>query len=657
MNTIEKGLYYERYVKDYIIKNFNKEVYLWNECPEKILIEHKLVASHNHLRNLRKEIKEGYLHNHKDIGIDLIQIENNDISIIQVKNGYSQGVNIDDLSGIMLRTSFSRKNTYIYYTHSLSKNIIKIGELSQYVRFINNYDEIFINTEANIHFIHLPIYNNIIKTIDINPYPYQLEAYEKIKNHFLNNNRGILSLPCGCGKTYISYLISQKYSHIIILSPLKEFTKQNLNKFIEYGYDKSNSLLVDTDGNRDIKYIKEFINNHKNLVISTTYLSMDLIIECLDLFKNSLFIIDEFHNLSKSNIFNENDNINKLLNSKNKILYISATPKIYDIENYNSKEYREIIGDMIYHMKYNEAIDNKYITDYKIWLPPKEDKNIELYNNLSIYNIDYIYFKKCNYLFSCLLNNGSRKIIIYCIDTNDMNKMMKNIKILNNFYILDLNINSISCENSDNERKKRLELFQNNNDKIQLLFNIKILNECIDIPSCDSIYISYIPKNKITTIQRLSRATRIDKNNPYKIANIYLWCDKYDDVKELLSSINEYDINLKYKININEINFYNNNKKIINDISKFSINLDEVVKLLMTKKGKIKETLLNSYKLNEDYIINKNNNTGKRGAPLEQILLSIKCFNLLCMKSKTKKGYEIREKFFSLDEINIKKFL
>ena len=139
-----------------------------------------------------------------------------------------------------------------------------------------------------------------------------------------------------------------------------------------------------------------------------------------------------------------------------------------------------------------------------------------------------------------------------------MNSMIESFIELNDFYNIDAEIKSISCENTDKERKATLKSFANNNNKIQLLFNIRILNECIDIPSCDSIYISYPPKNKITTIQRIHRATRINKNNPYKIANIYIWCDQYDEILETLSSIKEYDIMFKDKIKLNTANFYNN---------------------------------------------------------------------------------------------------
>ena len=89
----------------------------------------------------------------------------------------------------------------------------------------------------------------------------------------------------------------------------------------------------------------------------------------------------------------------------------------------------------------------------------------------------------------------------------------------------------------------------------------------------------------------------------------------------------------------------------VNNKNIFIIDLENVVKWLNTKKGKIKETLINSYKINIDYIINKIDNNGKRGAPKEQILLSIQCFKLICMQSKTEKSLEVRKYFLSLEEL------
>lgn len=567
MNNQEKGLLYEKYVKNFIIQQLGKNAYLWNECPENILIANNLIHSHNDMRLLRKDVKEGHLHNHKDIGIDIVQLHNDKCSIVQCKNGYNNGLCVDDISGIMMRCAFIRDiNTFIYYTNCLSRNIRYTAKISPYVVNIDctiKTDKLLeVSGDNKIYFVKLPYENEICLVEDIKteivPYSYQIEAVNRFKEHYQTNNRGILSLPCGCGKTYTSYLISNDYKHIVILSPLREFASQNLNRFIEYGYDRNNTLLVDTDGNRDIDSIKEFIKDHQNVLISCTYNSMDLISECLELFKDALFIIDEFHNLSKANISDDENNIFKLLTSDHKILFMSATPRIYDIENDENESYdtERLFGEVVYQMTFTDAIANKYITDYKIWLPSIHENNEELDKELSIYEIDNQIKNRCKFLYSCIANNGSRKCIVYCKDTEDMKDMMECMNTLNDFYTMQINMYSISCEDNEKKRKGVLESFANDNDKIQLLFNIRILNECIDIPACDSIYISYAPKNKITTIQRISRATRTDKNNPYKIANVYIWCEAYEEILETLSSIKEYDIMFKDKIKVNAVDFY-----------------------------------------------------------------------------------------------------
>ena len=566
----EKGLLYEKFIKNIIINKINKPAYFWNECPETILIENNLIHSHNDLRLIRKDMKEGYLHNYKDIGIDIIQMEtDNKCSIIQCKNGYLNGLKVEDIAGIMMRTAFLNDNkTYIYYTNSLSRNILYTSKISPLVYNIDcsiNLSLLLNNDiDKKIYFIKLPFNNELNEINEISskiiPYSYQLEAYNKIKYYFQDNNRGILSLPCGCGKTYSSYLISNDYNQIIIISPLKASAYQNLKRYIEYGYDKNKTLLIDSDinGIRDIDYIINYIKNNNTFLISVTYDSMDLISKCLELFDNPLFIIDEFHNLSKGNIIDKSNDINKLLVSNHKILFMSATPRIYDLEydDIDSEE-ENLIGEIVYRMDFNVAIKNKYITDYKIWLPSIHENNNKLKEELSIYDIDNEYKNRCIYLYSCIVNNGTRKTIIYCKNINDMNNLIKSFQLLNEFYNIDYDIYSIDCNVDNKNRINIIEKFIKNNDKIQLLFNINILNECIDIDVCDSIYISYPPKNKIKTIQRINRATRIDKRNQFKIANIYIWCDEYEDILETISSIKEYDILLKDKIKINSIDLYN----------------------------------------------------------------------------------------------------
>jgi superfamily II DNA or RNA helicase len=605
MSNQQKGLYYEKYVRDFIKHSLNKNSYLWNECPENILIDNNLICSHNGMRLYRKDLREGNLHNHKDIGIDVIQIEENVgntetddgifiCSMVQCKNGYSRGVTVENISGIMIRTAAQDTNAFIYYTDKLSSNVKMVLCNSRYAKFLDKKKLIEECTSENYefdakmkYFVKLPIQesasSDLVEEMQITPYAYQTDAVDAFNKHFveLKQKRGILSLPCGCGKTFTSYLIAQGYEQIVILSPLRAFADQNLKRYIEYGYDETKTLLVDSDGERNIFAITKFIKDNPRMLISTTYKSMDIISLCLDIFNKdrTLFIIDEFHNLTKANI-NDNDNpIFKLLMSDHRILFMSATPRIYEMEDEDEAYDMEFMfGKNVYNMSMNDAISNKNICDYRIWLPSIHENNVELDRELSIYEINNELKNRCKYLFSCLANNGSRKCIVYSKDTKDMNAMIECMKTLNEFYVMDIEIHSICCEDSELERKTRLEKFSNPySNKIHLMFNIKILNECIDVPACDAVYISYPPKNKITTIQRICRANRTVSSNPYKIANIYIWCDEYEEIFNTLSSIKEFDCMFKNKIKLNTLDFYNSReKKDIDEVANDKILLNNI---------------------------------------------------------------------------------
>jgi hypothetical protein len=64
--------------------------------------------------------------------------------------------------------------------------------------------------------------------------------------------------------------------------------------------------------------------------------------------------------------------------------------------------------------------------------------------------------------------------------------MISAIDKLNKFYYLDLEIQKITSKNNEKQRDKILDNFANNNQSRQLLFSVRILDECIDIPQCDS---------------------------------------------------------------------------------------------------------------------------------------------------------------------------
>lgn len=269
MNNNVKGYLYELQIKNHILNNLKKEAFLWNDVPENLLIDNGIIASHNENRIRRKNNK---INNLSDTGVDIVFIDdNNKLSFVQCKNGYSNGITFKDLSGISLWTIayYNLINkSYVYYTDKISNNLtlFPFGDSNKFIfvkqPFCNDFENNS-NTDSLSDTNSISDSNTITNTNSKKfiPLDYQLDAKKAFDEYYKNNSRGILSMPCGTGKTFTSFLISKKFKQIVIISPLKEFAYQNLQRYIEYGFDSDRTLLIDSDGCRDKKKIKKFITS------------------------------------------------------------------------------------------------------------------------------------------------------------------------------------------------------------------------------------------------------------------------------------------------------------------------------------------------------------------------------------------------------------
>ena len=86
-------------------------------------------------------------------------------------------------------------------------------------------------------YVNLPY--NTCETINLTPYSYQIDAFNKLSCP----ERNTLTMPCGTGKTYVSYLLSASYKNIIILSPLIS-TAEQLYIFYKRYYNNSSSSNI-----------------------------------------------------------------------------------------------------------------------------------------------------------------------------------------------------------------------------------------------------------------------------------------------------------------------------------------------------------------------------------------------------------------------------
>ena len=247
------------------------------------------------------------------------------------------------------------------------------------------------------------------------------------------------------------------------------------------------------------------------------------------------------------------------------ILFMSATP----IKN-------NIFGNTIYELSWSDAIKNKYICDYNFYYP-NNDRLIEHIDNLKIDKSlvsKTIYINKAYFLLESIKITNVRKCIVYLKTIQEADEFSKILKVINIYFDLPLKTYEINCNTSAKNRKQYMNKFAIDNNSINIICNVHILDEGIDIPVCDSIYLTHPNNNVINIIQRISRANRLDANNMDKVAKVFIWSKNDDNIKNIFNNISKV-INIKYgnekndfinnnvKINNNEINNNENNDKTI----------------------------------------------------------------------------------------------
>ena len=601
-----KGKKYEIFIKNFLVEsNKSRFVWLWDDIPEEDLLNSRLITNMNEHRldrKKRKLIKEcklcdnnkkcigciEKLNNLPDIGVDIVQKLNDDSYIfIQCKNyGNTNKITIKDLAGFYFRMcQHTEKYGIVYYTSQLSQNILEnVTDLSKISYIKKSFDD------------------KQIQNIDTKKqlYDYQINALDDLIIHFECENHGILNMPCGTGKTLIACEYAKFYDIVIIFSPLQQFAEQNQKRFLSQ-YSDFKSKIIDSENDRNINNIKLFIktNNNYKILLSSTFKSADIIYQLLNYKyiqnKSIIFIIDEFHDLSKNNvvgIFNyinndtdtieyNNDPLYKILsNINNKILFMSATPRVYDLEGQfdDNEDTYNIFGELAHKMTFKYAIDKNIISDYRIYVPSVSEKVIlnEIKENIykeitDLSLIDSEMEPKCMFLYKCL-SQGFKKTIVYFHCIEEINRFVQTFIILNEYYSIDINIDQITHSDKKEQRYKKIKSFIESTEK-SILCSVHILDECIDIKQCDSIYITYKSENKIRNIQRICRSIRKDETNLNKISGIFLWCNTYDDLPEFISSIKEYDDYIKDKFKIIGCDYERNYNKKDKDYDEYDIQL------------------------------------------------------------------------------------
>jgi hypothetical protein len=163
--------------------------------------------------------------------------------------------------------------------------------------------------------------------------------------------------------------------------------------------------------------------------------------------------------------------------------------------------------------------------------------------------------KKAYFMLKSMLFNGDKKCICYMTTIEKALDMFNILGWLSKLLAIEIEYWQVDCNTSKTIRHKIIHTFTVTS-KIAILINVHILDEGINIPSCDSVFITQPSNNMINIIQRMCRSNRITDNKSN--CNIYLWCkEKKTDI--ILNYIFENtDGFIKDKVFI-----YNTNKQLI----------------------------------------------------------------------------------------------
>jgi superfamily II DNA or RNA helicase len=535
-------------------ENINTECFHWSNTPEDWLYEAGYITDFNKHRLERllrkKEYKEG-TNRLRDYGFDGMSKTIIDECIVynglQAKYYQEKSVTAEDIgtflaSQLSLYVKNNLSRGYLYTTSKLQADL---------AGFISN-------PAYPIKHIQYPWKEkNKEEPLKVNEYELSLRDYQKEALLQLEDKEGInaLHIPCRMGKSLISghHIKKLNPKTIIIIAPLK-VSVDNLQERLECFFPEYTALLVDSDvdGTTNIDEIKSFIEKEGYKIIYSTYKSsIDILSEVIEDYEDYFILVDEVHNA--------NEELCNFILNFNEGLVMSATlpEEIEDMLEINHTVY----------IPFSQGIKEGYITDYTLWLPyliknsdGSTNVDIDIPSEFSSFNKDLT--AKALYLATVLLKTGSRKCIVYLSSQEECDLFtIVVMNIFKEYHGLTLWADKIDGTISKKKRKEILVQFEEKEfTTFCILSSVRILDEAIDIPKCDSVFITTVGERSsdIRMMQRSQRSSTLDKDNPSKRNNILLWAEGWEHCVESLNLLRESDPEFHKKVKIADANYDTN---------------------------------------------------------------------------------------------------
>jgi len=408
----------------------------------------------------------------------------------------------------------------------------------------------------------------------------QLECINKIENHFENENKALIKMFCGSGKSFIIYDSLIKYGNnlsVVVVPSINLITQFNKDYLLnDFKYDKKYEILTICSKNELDK--KTFTTNEKDIleflekdtdnlkIILITYQSLKLFINIINEneFDIDIMCFDEAHHIlgdeTKNLLFGTDEEYDDFYpsfidNYVNKTLFFTATPKnsndimMYEPINHitiNNEDFEFIddnsciyeephCGKMIYEYMHIDGVNDNILNDFKIRVDlytENTDKSIfeticrsilETGNNrvLTFHSRSETISEKGSDVLT-FVNKKNQQELKKCFD-----KILKEFPHLSNKYS-KINFKGMTA-NTKNKNNILNEFDGTPDNEIFILASCKTIGEGIDTKNANMVVFVDPKQSYVEIIQNIGRICRKNENTK-DLATVLIPC--YVDVNK-----------------------------------------------------------------------------------------------------------------------------
>jgi superfamily II DNA or RNA helicase len=578
---------YEYFCLDQHRKFYGHETYHWNDVPEHYLEQCGYITDYNRQRLQRQEASLGYI---TDYGVDGLVYDkvNNVFHVLQMKyyseNNYVTANKLGTFLNVVYQRLFIKhKNyhAYLYYSSKLQvdladdfKNagiitpvhmLMPIKEEITSVEDIENEDNVDATEVDNLLWSHQ---KNAVEALDKVYYELMKKNNSDETDEDQINTMQLLISPCGSGKsrTICEHLKHIKPKTIVAIAPFRNHVDQLMSRLKQHLIDYK-FILIDTDGTTNIDQLVKDIKDADKLCICSTFVSAETIISqsLIEHLSLDCIVVDEAHNLMNKYA------LSQFVQAFDYSLLVTATASEELIDELNC--------DVAYQYPINKAIEDKIICDYEIILPvPMDEKDVPL----ELKHLPNDLLMKALFNVNGMLNKGNRRCISYMQSIEECTKFMQVLKtVCDSYHFIELWTDCLTSDTSKKDQKRILKEFQQKNDsgkiKLYILNSVRMLDEAVDIPKCDSEFISYLGEQSsdVRCVQRMMRGSRYDKTNPEKINRLFMWATDLQMTKTVFALLREDDPTFHQKIKCLSVNYDTQNRP---EVVEKVLKQEEVVK-------------------------------------------------------------------------------